>query len=155
MLFGSAACSSGVEECDPPIAPGTRYKVTILNETEGSDKCHVARLQDSFEMEAATRGTTCGLTPARWAPAPTPTGLQLVTCSESQLNMLGARCEIFYESNCKGWIDFSVYQPPGVQIDWSSPTINNLLFRVADDPDCLELGRTKCLDEYNVVLQRL
>lgn len=158
LLLGSAACSSGLEDCDPPVPPGARYKVTVLGETEASAKCHIATLQPTFEITAATEHpgsgrSSCKLTPAEWAPQ--QQGLQVVSCTPDQAQMLGTNCEMKYPSTCPGLVNFYFYQPGGVTVNWAAPRIENVLFRIQDTVTGCIPNIANCLDEYRVVLERL
>lgn len=158
ILLGAGGCSSELAPCNPPVPPGSRYKVTILGETPTSEGCHIAVLDKTFEVRAAdadpSAGTErCALTPARWAPA--QRGLTVVNCEPSSSHMLGTNCLMRYPSTCEGRVAFYFYAQPGQTVDWSAPVITNAVFRVEDTTMGCIPDRSDCLDEYNVILERM
>jgi hypothetical protein len=158
VMLGGSACSSPAEECTPPIPPGSRFKVTVIEETAASAKCHIAKLQNEFEIVAAQDdgsrpASSCALTPAMWAP--NQQGFTVVTCTPSNSQMLGTNCEMQYPTTCRGLVSFYFYQPPGAVVDWSAPVIHNAVFRIEDTTLGCIPNISGCLDEYKVVLTRL
>lgn len=152
----AGGCSSAPFECNPPIPPGARYKVTVLQETPESDGCHIVNLQSTFEISAAQDTSTessCMMTPANWAPD--QRGIQVIRCEPSSSEMLGTECEMKYPSLCQGQINFYFYAPVGIPVNWGAPRIEGARFRIADyASECLP-DQANCLDEYAVLLERI
>lgn len=152
-----AACSSDLGSCNPPVPPGAQYKVTVVRETDSSDKCHIANLNSSFTItanneEPAAGTSSCTMTPAYWAP--TQSGMRVVRCQPSGTHMLGTECEMEYPSSCEGLVKFYFFAPAGVQVDWSAQRIENVVFRVEDQViNCIP-NLARCIDEYQVILER-
>lgn len=157
LSFGSA-CSSELAPCDPPVPPGAQYRVTVHGETPMSDGCHLAQLDNSFVITAASQepaaGTaSCTMTPANWAPA--QRGLQVVRCQPSGTQMLGTMCEMKYPSTCEGLVSFYFSAAAGAAVNWSAPRIENVVFRVEDSILGCIPNLAGCIDEYHVTLDRI
>jgi hypothetical protein len=155
----AGGCSSPPIECNPPIAAGTRFKVTVVGETAESEKCHIVRLGNTFEIQASQHDSSmdanCSLTPAYWAPQ--AQGVNVIRCTPSASNMLGTNCEMQYtETRCAGLIDFYFYAPTGSAVNWSAQRIEGARFRIKDYlGSCWPNQAAGCLDEYNVILERI
>ena len=72
---GVGACSS-TPECDPEIKSGTTFKVTVIKETDKSDRCHVIKVSEfsPFMVSAAKTQPTvdhpdCSVIPEDKPPA--------------------------------------------------------------------------------------
>ena len=155
---GSAAGgTAGGAECAPPIAEGTAFRVTVLQETSTSDKCHVinaARLSPFTITAGKTDASQCSTTPA--VGPPEQNDVTIVSCVPPPEDaMLGTYCQIVYKAGCDGHMLFSFRAPSGVTVDFGAPVVEGAQFRIQDfSPNCFS-DQSNCLDEYVVRLERL
>jgi hypothetical protein len=156
----SVACSAEAP-CEPPIPEGAIYQVTLGADTEKSNKCHIVdttRIR-TFEIKASKTLPTmaqpsCSVTPAS-EPPPTQS-IKIESCEPDSRDMLGVMCKIQYPSTCPGQMRFFFDEANGASVNWSSPQVNNIVFKVQDfmEESCLG-GIGNCTDEYAAQLVRI
>lgn len=160
VALAASACSDPPLDCDAPIVPGSRYRVTLGPATPTSDNCRIvnADLMPMFEVVATAHPAdagrrACKTTPA--AAAPPQRSIVLDTCRGASSEQLGTYCTMRYPSMCDGTIWFYFDTPAGAPpIDWRAPVID-AVFKVRDEAtDCFSTP-SNCTDEYLARLERL
>jgi hypothetical protein len=151
-----AGGAGGSSECDPPIPEGTVFKVSVLQETASSDRCHIVNAAgiSPFTITAGkTEDPECSTTPA--VAPPKQTDVVIVSCVPAAHAMLGVYCHMVYKAGCDGHMLFSFVAPPGTDPNWGGAVIDNVLFRIEDySPNCFA-DSSNCLDEYTAELERV
>ncbi|MGC4093549.1 MAG: hypothetical protein QM756_37755 [Polyangiaceae bacterium] len=153
------ACSTG-GDCKPTIPSGTNFKITVLEETSRSQKCHVVDIPQispfqisAAKTEATAQNPSCEVTPA--AAPPVQEDILIQGCSPMESGMLGVQCAVQYEAKCTGNMSFWFAAPEGKVVDWTASVIDGVYFDVQDDaPGCLD-NINNCFDQYLVKLERL
>ena len=157
--FAAVPGCSGAPDCHPEIASDSKFKVTVMSETDRSDKCHVINVSEisPFVIEAAKTEPTaehpdCSVTPA--AAPPTQDDVIIKSCIPGTSDMLSLYCNIQYPATCDGNMAFSFAGDKDKPVDWTAPVIENVYFRIQDlAPSCLP-DIANCFDEYKVKLER-
>ena len=151
---GGASNGGSGGACEAAIAPGTTYRVTVLNETADSDRCHVILVTpiSPFEVTAGEpQPPDCSIVPAK-APPP-QTSVAISTCFPSRSGILGVVCNMTYPSKCTGSVSFSFVASEAT--DFNAKVIEGLTYEVADHaPSCLP-DIANCVDRYRVQLERV
>lgn len=160
-LLASAALGgcSATPTCDPEIKSGTKFKVTVISETDRSSKCHVVKLYEinPFMISAAKTQPTvdhpdCSVIPAE---SPPPQDDVIIKgCSPGTSDMLSIFCDIQYPATCEGSMTFSFKGESNTVVDWTQPVIENVYFRIKDDARGCLPDIANCTDEYKVKLER-
>lgn len=150
---------SATPTCDPEIKGGTKFKVTVLNETSRSSKCHVVKVYEfnPFIIAAAKTQPTadhpdCSVIPAE---SPPPQDDVIIKgCTPGTTDMLSIFCDIEYPATCGGTMNFSFGGEANQVVDWTKPVIENVYFRIKDDARGCLPDIANCFDEYQVRLER-
>jgi hypothetical protein len=150
---------SGSGDCHPEIARGTKFKVTVMSETEHSDGCHVIKVSEfnPFIIEAAKTEPTVdnqdrSVTHAESQPP--QYDIVIESCLPGRSDMLSLSCNIEYPSKCDGNMSFSFGGENNKPIDWTAPVIENVYFRIQDRAQSCLPDIANCFDEYKVKLER-
>ncbi|HET9934684.1 MAG TPA: hypothetical protein VFQ35_28460 [Polyangiaceae bacterium] len=169
LFLGSVACAlcvsaglggcSTAASCDPEIKSGTKFKVTVIKETDKSDKCHVIKVSEfsPFMVSAAQTQPTvehpdCSVIPA--ADPPPQDDVFIEGCTPGKADMLSIFCEIRYPSKCDGSMTFSFVGEKDKVVDWTAPVIENVYFHIEDKAVSCLPDIANCFDEYQVKLER-
>ena len=151
---GGSSGAAGSLGCTQVIPEGTKFRVTLLGETDRSDQCHIVNLlnHSPFELVAGkAEPPTCEAIPA--TAAPPQDGAQIISCVPDHSDMLGITCSIEYRGGCRGSLKLA-FSTDDATIDWSSPRIDNAIYIVEDfAPSCLP-DLANCHDEYSARLER-
>lgn len=155
---GVGGCSSA-PSCDPEIKSGTKFKVTVIKETDKSDGCHVIKVSEfnPFTVSAAKTEPTvdhpdCSVIPADKPPPQDDVFIE--KCEPGKTDMLSIFCEIQYPSKCDGAMTFSFAGEKDKVVDWTAPVIDNVYFRIEDKAVSCLPDVANCFDEYQVKLER-
>jgi len=150
--------------CGAIAREDSRWRLRVIAETEGSDKCHVADFRSIAPIDLPSiaelpseDASTCHVIPGTDV-IPYPTRVVSDGCRPpiAALESGTVTCGIRYPPVCGGILLVSLIPRDSQPLDWDESVITGLLLRLEDQGgrQCLVFP-SGCTDEYEVVLERV